>query len=100
MEYTSNHIEMIKRAGALKYSIRQILYLLPDIDPIEFRKDFENENHIIHQEYNKARCETSMKIDEALQKDAKEGNTFAADLLDKRLYYNRVNELKQELFGN
>lgn len=99
MEYTDNQIAIIKRAGAIKFSLRQILYLLPELNPIEFRKDFEDENHIVHKTYHSEKCQADMEINEALQLGAKKGDTFSAELIDKKQFYNKITEMKQDYFG-
>lgn len=101
MQYDQSMLIKIRNYGALKYTkerIASILGLNKD-DRIQLFNDFENPESEVRKFWDQGMAIGDYNIDAELAKAAESGDTNSIIELSYRQYYQKVDQVKQDLFG-
>ncbi|MEI6061154.1 MAG: hypothetical protein WCR72_10620 [Bacteroidota bacterium] len=99
MEFTPEQIEIIENLAGINYTIRQLAMYL-DLSEALLYTEYANKDSLLAYHYDRGKLIASADIDMSLLKDAKNGNLTAAAMFKKSEKATRINNLKNELFGN
>lgn len=98
MELTDKQKADIERMGAINYSIKRIaLYL--GFNTNDVMKEYQDEESDLRYHYERGQLMAQTDIDTEVMKSAKDGNLTATQIYKRSEKQNRLNNLKNELFG-
>ncbi len=98
MELTDKQKEDIETMGAINYSLKRIaLYLGLNVNDVF--NEFKDENSDLRYYFDRGQLMAQTAVDTEVLKSAKDGNLTATQIYKRSEKQNRLNNLKNELFG-
>lgn len=98
MQLTDKQKADIERLGAINYTLKQVaMYLGIRHDAV--LEEYQNEDSDFRYHYDRGQLIAQADIDTEVMKSAKDGNLTATAIYKKSEKQNRLNNLKNELFG-
>lgn len=98
MEFTQQQKDDIEKLAGLNYTVKQVAMYL-DISSTQLYNEYENHESEFYYHYERGKLIVAADVDKSLIDDAKDGNLTAIAILKKAQKSNRLNNLKNELFG-
>lgn len=98
MELTDKQKQDIETMGAINYSLKRIaLYLGLNVNDVF--NEFKDENSDLRYYFDRGQLMAQTAVDTEVLKSAKDGNLTATQIYKRSEKQNRLNNLKNELFG-
>lgn len=98
MNLTDKQKADIERMGAINYSLKRVaLYL--GFRTEDVMKEYQDEESDLRYHYERGQLIAQADIDLEVMKSAKDGNLTATQIYKRSEKQNRLNNLKNELFG-
>lgn len=101
VDESASIVQKVEAFGKLKYSPECMIAIFgfTDSEREGFLKKLADSNDEIHKAYERGLIMGDVEIDIALERQAREGDTFSAAELSVRQHYHKVNEIRKELFN-
>lgn len=98
MEFTQEQIKAIENLAGAAYTIKQVAMYL-DIQADLLHEEYQDDDSAFRFHYDRGRLLKHAEVDIKLVGDAISGNLTATAIYKKTVKQNRLNNLKNELFG-
>lgn len=98
MELTEEQFEKIENLSQEGYTANAIAFLM-DLNVERFNRLINNPKSEVAKRFKKGKIEYDREIDESLSNQAKQGDAYAREILEKIRRQIRIDDLKNELFN-